>query len=105
MTERLVIVNIAMFLIWGAIAYLVVRYRIHIHVSYAPAQSTSNAPSQPCKPSPQRKQNEENSEKEIAAALVALGCKASRAKGIAATVCPAGGDFENMLRRAIQEVA
>ena len=42
---------------------------------------------------------------EIAAALIALGCKKAKAQKIAARVCSQPGSFDELLRAAIREAA
>jgi len=113
--------------LWLIGFYLVLKYRVHIHVNIA------NAPIQKaharCKlgtasnnprgaPSSKTKHGTESGSgrivamdeharavSEIASALANLGCSKDKARQIASRVCSQPGSFDDLLRAAIREAA
>jgi hypothetical protein len=109
-------------LLWLIGFYLVLKYRVHIHVnietdgsyvrrrrhvsrgsarqSFVVGQEAGESPV-PAEVSSDRA----STQAEVAAALSALGCQKAKAKTIASRVCSQPGSFDELLRRAIREAA
>jgi hypothetical protein len=116
------IATLSLFL-WVAGFYLVIRYRVHIHVTYsnhadaAPVRSRrgkaarSVAPASPVVPDdsevgkPAGDPDVPAHRHELEQALTGLGCKKLKARQVAEKVASQGGDFDSMLRTAIREAA
>jgi hypothetical protein len=90
------------------VAYLVLRYRVHVVVVVQPrsgrAQPRTVSGSKTA--GKQRDLCQNKHAPEITAALVGLGARKEKARAIATRVCASGThDFDALLRAAIQEVA
>ena len=104
-------------LLWIIGFCLVIRYRVHIHVTYSnhtdaahiaggrkkvarsvavEAGKPAGDPDVPDVPAHRQ---------ELEEALTGLGCKRLKARQIAEKVASQGGDFDSMLRAAIREAA
>jgi hypothetical protein len=106
------------FLISSAILFFVLRYRVHVHVTYtlpvsprgirSPMRS-QRATDRSSLVAPGRQAEATTNcrpvQADVESALINLGCKKLKAREIAARACREHQDFEGALRLAIQEAA
>lgn len=106
-----------------AILSFILKYRVHIHVHYSsletqpsrqarvsnvskpPRHNTAVKSDVPEVPSGTRAGVQDNAIVDVMSALINLQVKPARARQIASRVCSSPGDFDSLLRRAIQEAA
>jgi hypothetical protein len=96
----------AFFLISVVVGYLVLRYRVHVIVVVQPrrAAAVTQSPCGSSKRAPEQPISDSAPVREIASALVNLGCKPKHARVAAERACGTGvRDFDGMLRIAIRE--
>jgi hypothetical protein len=112
-----VIINIMLFLGSATILFYVLKFRVHIHVTYtlpgsprgirSPVRS-QRATDRSSLVAPGRQAETTGCrpvQADVESALVNLGCKKLKAREIAARVCREHQDFDGALRLAIQEAA
>jgi len=120
----------ACLLVSAAILFYILKYRVHIHVTYeaqrTPGRSERKgrtvsakvgaATRSTVRPIRQRLERDEpgsskldrsgDNLREVTSALINLGCAPAHARKAAARACSSGAqDFDALLRRAIQEAA
>jgi hypothetical protein len=100
--------NLAVLIASLVVGYLVVRYRVRVIVVVRPPDSKASTPpvfgTKPARA--QRDFQVSARETELASALMNLGCKRKDARAAAERACQSGaGDFDSLLRMAIQEAA
>lgn len=110
--------NVILFLIWAGIAFLVLKFRVHIHVHYElrrvssvtakqGRRATPVASGEAAKQGPQALSHQVNVLEELTATLQSLGCKRSQALNAArkAVEKGRGSNFTDLLRLAVKEAA
>jgi Holliday junction resolvasome RuvABC DNA-binding subunit len=100
--------NLALFITSLVIGYLVVRHRVRVIVVVRPPASKASTPAVSGIKAARAQRDFQISEREteLASALVNLGCKRKDARAAAERACHTGaGDFDTLLRIAIQEAA
>ena len=98
---------ILLFVLSTIIAWVVVRYRVHVIVVVQPRPAKA-ALRVASRPSERRRKDSDfrtcEQAPEIATALVNLGCKPKEARAAVERACASGAtDFDTLLRIAIQE--
>jgi len=105
--------NILLFLVSFIILWYVVRYRIHIHVTYQPRkggdarcpQTGSNLDRASVRRGQQNSAGPSEIFEDPYSALTNQGVSKSKARGIATRLASEPAEFETLLRKALKEAA
>ena len=100
------------FALWLIGLFLVLKYRVHIHVNietkprvHPISKIPQKSPASQSQSDNERTPEVQQAHKEIETALAGLGCKKAKARQIAKRVCSQPGSFDDLLRAAIREAA